>query len=924
MTTTVERLLVELLASTAKYGEEMNLAYRVTQGTLNKIEARFRGTEKNVEASSAKIGRAVKTGLAAIGVGVSINELIDYVDAWRGVENALKTANVPALEYADTIDRLYGQAQVYGVALQAEVDLYASLRRAARDLTSESESLYAVTAAVGASLKIEGRSAEESSGALLQLTQLFRGSTVQAQEYNSLIDQMPSLLQAVADNLDGAGGSVGRLTQLVKSGEVATKAFFNALVAGSGELKSTAAAAATTFDQAFTKIDNAFLKYIGTADDSRGASQQVIAGLESLAENFGEVADTAIMLAQVIAVGLVGRAFANTVLYIPIMIAAFRLLQIGAVAAAKGADVATVAFGKASAAARGFSVVQKGLRYAAITTFAGPLGFAIAGLAETFYLLSTSTDAGAREAERLTEEMYRLGYISAETAGQVAEVSREIDNLTEGQRAQKLRQLADYMDTLKGGSFFGSFFTQSGDLRQLDDILTRADALRIGISSQGLEVDPVDNKALLKISDLARGLDDGEVSASQVMDALEDLKRLDVTAPVDQLIVALERTAELIKGNIRLQQRYSDGVVRGDRQPVLSDELEATAARTRDFLAERDRRAGLSDQARAVEDRAGQIIKEARDAGIIITEAMAMLQATEEVGIEFARKAKAPDVGDFERSSIQIEERIAVMQAEYATLQQINPLVEDYGYQLDRARIAAELEADARRENLELTPELAASIDDLADRYARAAAEIARVAESQDEYRRQMEELRSLEKDALKGFLSDVKSGTSLVDALANAVGRLSDRLLDFGIDQLFSVLGGAGGSSSFLGSLFRFAKGGVMTSRGSVPLNAYAGGGVADSAQLALFGEGSRPEAFVPLPDGRNIPVKLQIPNAIRSGGGGTTDARVYNIDARGSTMTPDEFRAILDERDRVVTPKVARAAVARSNRLSTNKAFR
>lgn len=61
------------------------------------------------------------------------------------------------------------------------------------------------------------------------------------------------------------------------------------------------------------------------------------------------------------------------------------------------------------------------------------------------------------------------------------------------------------------------------------------------------------------------------------------------------------------------------------------------------------------------------------------------------------------------------------------------------------------------------------------------------------------------------------------------------------------------------------FAQGGVMTSKGRAPLRTYARGGVARSPQLAVFGEGSQPEAFVPLPDGKRIPVAMQ-------GGGGVT----------------------------------------------------
>jgi hypothetical protein len=71
------------------------------------------------------------------------------------------------------------------------------------------------------------------------------------------------------------------------------------------------------------------------------------------------------------------------------------------------------------------------------------------------------------------------------------------------------------------------------------------------------------------------------------------------------------------------------------------------------------------------------------------------------------------------------------------------------------------------------------------------------------------------------------------------------------------------------------FAEGGVMTSSGPLPLHRYDAGGIADSPQLAMFGEGSMAEAYVPLPDGRSIPVSMK-------GGGGHT----FNvaIDARGA----------------------------------------
>jgi lambda family phage tail tape measure protein len=116
----------------------------------------------------------------------------------------------------------------------------------------------------------------------------------------------------------------------------------------------------------------------------------------------------------------------------------------------------------------------------------------------------------------------------------------------------------------------------------------------------------------------------------------------------------------------------------------------------------------------------------------------------------------------------------------------------------------------------------------------------------------------------------------------------------------LVSALGGLGGGKngsgivkaigSFVGGL-KFADGGIMTSAGALPLNRYANGGVANTPQLAMFGEGRGPEAYVPLPDGRSIPVSM------KSGGGGVqnnvTNHITINSDGSSQVTAQDANRA-------------------------------
>lgn len=78
------------------------------------------------------------------------------------------------------------------------------------------------------------------------------------------------------------------------------------------------------------------------------------------------------------------------------------------------------------------------------------------------------------------------------------------------------------------------------------------------------------------------------------------------------------------------------------------------------------------------------------------------------------------------------------------------------------------------------------------------------------------------------------------------------------------------------------FAIGGIMTSKGSLPLNTYASGGIAYSPQVSIFGEGSTPEAYVPLPDGRRIPVNMK-------GGGSSSNNVSVSVNINQSTGESD-----------------------------------
>ncbi|HHT2067314.1 TPA: tape measure protein [Klebsiella pneumoniae] len=157
--------------------------------------------------------------------------------------------------------------------------------------------------------------------------------------------------------------------------------------------------------------------------------------------------------------------------------------------------------------------------------------------------------------------------------------------------------------------------------------------------------------------------------------------------------------------------------------------------------------------------------------------------------------------------------------------------------------------------------------------------------------------------DATKDQTKAVKSSILSMGNLSTAAGALaatfamvgasssssSSRWLNFGLSLASTAVSAWAGSSTPSGSkpnVKKHANGGIFGREGVVPLRAYQKGGIATSPQLAMFGEGSMNEAYVPLPDGRTIPVTLSAESAGKSTGNAVSPVSIQiNVTKDGRT---------------------------------------
>lgn len=119
---------------------------------------------------------------------------------------------------------------------------------------------------------------------------------------------------------------------------------------------------------------------------------------------------------------------------------------------------------------------------------------------------------------------------------------------------------------------------------------------------------------------------------------------------------------------------------------------------------------------------------------------------------------------------------------------------------------------------------------------------------------------------ALNKMATNAGAATQNLGTFGNGLGTFGDALSQF---PAAPQGGGGGGFGSWLSGLFRGAfvpNGAQATLAANGGLGLYANGGI--SNRPAIFGEAG-PEAAVPLPDGRRIPVEMRMPRIAANNGG-------------------------------------------------------
>lgn len=766
MATDIERLIVQLSADIKGYENAMRKAQAATVSSTRGIERQFAVMQGRVGAGFSKLSRAYAGIFATAAAARGSQQL---VDAATNIDNALKVAGLSGEALNNTYERLFQSAQKNAAPLEALVTLYSRISTSAKELGASQEEILKFTDTVALSLRASGSSAQAASGALLQLAQALGGSKIQAQEFNSLIDGARPLLQAVAFGLEEAGGSVAKLTQLVKNGEVSAKAFFRAGQAGAGVLEKQLGGTTFTITQRFGQLYNSLTNAARNFNNS-----------SKVAETFGEeLEDLSQFLDDFDWDGFVsGIQAANAAFQSGISDVRGWIAELSRITGLEN-------IGKLITGGAAFTEHIPGFR---VTSQAG---------------LDDLFERNAGSFRELNEEERRAAEELRKAAADLSSAAEKQDRLS----------VTDTRDPNFGSvSLKDHPVTEAAEglEKVLDDFVDRV----IQAESGG------DVTAKNPLSS-ATGL--GQFIESTWLKLFRQHFPSEAKSMTDATILGLRNNADVSK---RLIEEYARQNAEILQKAGVS--VDAAALHLAHFLgpggaakvltaAPGTPIAGLLDAAAI---RANPTIL---GGGATVDDVRAYGQQRAFGGGEIER-----DIALRREQAQAIRELIEAGREDTARIQLETSLMGASTAAREREMFIFEQFLELKRQGVALTPEIVAGVEaEAAARFAAVQANDAavqatdRLIQKQEELNNVQQEIGGAFQGAIKGLISDLIHGRDATEALTDAVARLADRLLDIALNQIFASLfggglGGGGGGllGGFLGAFFK--NGGIVQRRAS------------------------------------------------------------------------------------------------------------
>lgn len=248
---------------------------------LDQMDAKF-------EQSARSAGR-FEGALNKVGVAIAAAFTIDAAKKLIAIGDEMVTLQAriarlsPSIDVAkETLASLSAIAAQTGNSLSETERLWESLTTALKETGATNSQILGLTSTLQKIGTIGGSSTEEMANALRQFGQSISGGIVRAEEFNSILEQMPELARQIAA---GLGISIGDLRKRMLEGKLTAQDALNAIQRQSQSVNEEFDKMPVSIDRAKNSLDVAFKNAINDLNQAIGLTTTLAGLMQSVADN---------------------------------------------------------------------------------------------------------------------------------------------------------------------------------------------------------------------------------------------------------------------------------------------------------------------------------------------------------------------------------------------------------------------------------------------------------------------------------------------------------------------------------------------------------------------------------------------------------------------------------------------------------------
>lgn len=248
---------------------------------LDQMDAKF-------EQSSRSAGR-LEGALNKVGVAIAAAFTIDAAKKLIAIGDEMVTLQAriarlsPSIDVAkETLASLSAIAAQTGNSLSETERLWESLTTALKETGATNSQILVLTSTLQKIGTIGGSSTEEMANALRQFGQSISGGIVRADEFNSILEQMPELARQIAA---GLGIPFGDLRKRMLEGKLTAQDALNAIQRQSQSVNEEFDKMPVSIDRAKNSLDVAFKNAINDLNQAIGLTTSLAGLMQSVADN---------------------------------------------------------------------------------------------------------------------------------------------------------------------------------------------------------------------------------------------------------------------------------------------------------------------------------------------------------------------------------------------------------------------------------------------------------------------------------------------------------------------------------------------------------------------------------------------------------------------------------------------------------------